>query len=61
MSKNKKENDIFDSVEDITSMQECTGLVARGATSDEEFDNLMSLQNFSPKSIKIKKDLRKGK
>ena len=42
-------------------MQECTGLVARGAASDEEFDNLMSLQNFSPKSIKIKKNSRKGK
>lgn len=60
MSENK-ENEIFDSVEDITSMQECTGLVARGAASDEEFDNLMSLQNFSPKSIKIKKNSRKGK
>ena len=62
MSENKKNSDeIIDSIEDIVSMQECTGLVSRGCENEEEFKNLMSLQKFSPESIKIKKAQRKGK
>ena len=61
MSENKKNIDeILDSVEDVVSMQECTGLVSRGSRDEEEFDNLMHLQQFSPKSIKNKKAVKQS-
>lgn len=58
MCKNKNE-EIFDKVakttEDITSMKECTGLVARGPADDSEYKNLMDIQKFDADNIKVRK------
>lgn len=52
---NHNKLELAEDIEDITSMQECTGLISTGVNNEDEYDNLMSLQKFSPKNIKDKK------
>lgn len=56
MRKNNSDKlELAEDIEDITSMQECTGLISTGVNNEDEYDNLMNLQKFSPKNIKDKK------
>lgn len=48
-------DEISEDIEDITSMQECTGLISNGANNKDEYNNLMNLQKFNIKNIKDKK------
>ena len=41
--------------ETVSSVHECTGLMARGPVNDYEYENYMSLMKFSPKDIKIRR------
>ena len=52
MKKNLNDIDkMLDSVEDVSSMQDHTGLIPRGPENDFEYENYMNLLKFSAKNI----------